>query len=252
MTSTSVNVLITGANRGIGRCFVERYLSRPNHIVIAAVRDPSAAESDLNSLPKGKDSKLFVVKIVSDDFESPKHAIGKLISENPDELYHLDIVIANAGMCGTAVKPGEVTMEEMQKHFNVNTLGPLALYHATSALLERSTLPDARGRFVAISSIGASLALETNIPVVYSTSKAALNMVVRQIHHADERIVAFVLHPGWLQSDMGNAYAKSLQQEQAPTTIPEGVDGMLKVLDASTREQTSGHFIDYEGNTVAW
>jgi norsolorinic acid ketoreductase len=34
-------VLISGANRGLGRGLVERYLARDDHTVVAAVRDPN-------------------------------------------------------------------------------------------------------------------------------------------------------------------------------------------------------------------
>jgi len=34
-------VLISGANRGLGKGLVERYLARDDHTVVAAVRDPN-------------------------------------------------------------------------------------------------------------------------------------------------------------------------------------------------------------------
>lgn len=41
-------VLISGANRGIGKGLVERYLARDDHTVVATVRDPNG---EYNSLP---------------------------------------------------------------------------------------------------------------------------------------------------------------------------------------------------------
>lgn len=40
-------VLITGANRGIGKGLLEKYLARPNHTVIGTVRDPDHESSSL-------------------------------------------------------------------------------------------------------------------------------------------------------------------------------------------------------------
>ena len=55
-------VLISGANRGIGKGLVQQYLEKPNHVVIAANRDP-AASKPLNDLKTGSGSRLIIVKV---------------------------------------------------------------------------------------------------------------------------------------------------------------------------------------------
>lgn len=56
-------VLITGANRGIGKGLLELYLLKPNHLVIAANRDPEDPTSkELGELPTANDTTLLVVK----------------------------------------------------------------------------------------------------------------------------------------------------------------------------------------------
>jgi NAD(P)-dependent dehydrogenase (short-subunit alcohol dehydrogenase family) len=57
-------VLITGANRGIGKGLLELYLLKPNHLVIAANRDPEHPTSKaLAELPTADGTRLLVVKI---------------------------------------------------------------------------------------------------------------------------------------------------------------------------------------------
>jgi Dehydrogenases with different specificities (related to short-chain alcohol dehydrogenases) len=57
-------VLITGANRGIGKGILELYLQKPNHTVIAANRDPSHPTSAaLADLSKAKGTTLEVIKL---------------------------------------------------------------------------------------------------------------------------------------------------------------------------------------------
>ncbi|KAK4922946.1 hypothetical protein LTR49_009777 [Elasticomyces elasticus] len=57
-------VLVSGANRGLGKGVVQLYLARPDHIVIAANRDPSSSSSkELSELPTGAGSRLIVVKV---------------------------------------------------------------------------------------------------------------------------------------------------------------------------------------------
>jgi NAD(P)-dependent dehydrogenase (short-subunit alcohol dehydrogenase family) len=61
---TPTVVLITGANRGIGKGLLELYLLKPNHLVIAGNRDPEHATSKaLATLPTADGTSLLVVKI---------------------------------------------------------------------------------------------------------------------------------------------------------------------------------------------
>ncbi|KAK4247450.1 hypothetical protein C7999DRAFT_41221 [Corynascus novoguineensis] len=57
-------VLITGVNRGIDRGLLEHYLAWPNHMVIAAVSDPShATTKELLTLPAANSTSLVVMKL---------------------------------------------------------------------------------------------------------------------------------------------------------------------------------------------
>ena len=54
----STVVLITGANRGLGKGLLERYLGQPNHTVIAANRNPDHPSSkELGDVPKAEGSR---------------------------------------------------------------------------------------------------------------------------------------------------------------------------------------------------
>jgi NAD(P)-dependent dehydrogenase (short-subunit alcohol dehydrogenase family) len=57
-------VFISGANRGLGKGLLELYLAKPNHIVIAANRDPSNPTcKEFLSLLTGSRSRLIVIKV---------------------------------------------------------------------------------------------------------------------------------------------------------------------------------------------
>lgn len=59
-------MLITGANRGLGKGFLERHLATPNYTVIAANRNPEHFTSKhLGNLPKALGSSLIIVKVDS-------------------------------------------------------------------------------------------------------------------------------------------------------------------------------------------
>lgn len=132
-------VLISGANRGIGRGLLERYLARPNHIVIAAIRNLEDARSkELVDLPKGSGSRLITVKVdASIDADAPA-AVKELKRQGID---HLDIVIANAGVMYAASKVSEVKISDIEGHMIPNCYGVIRLYQAMLPLLLRSERP---------------------------------------------------------------------------------------------------------------
>lgn len=83
----------------------------------------------------------------------------------------------------------------------VNTCGPLYLYQATHALLTSPTRGErARPPVFLITSSGAGcISASPGIPVgAYGTSKAAVNMLAREMHLQNEEtgLVVFPYHPG--------------------------------------------------------
>ncbi|KAK3334212.1 hypothetical protein B0T19DRAFT_484097 [Cercophora scortea] len=244
-------VLITGANRGIGRGLTEFFLSRPDHIVIAAVRDPSSPSAvSLTSVPVGSGTKLLLVKIDSKSDTDPAEAIATITAAGVD---HLDIVIANAGIANYFSKVDGIDLKEFRDLFEVNTHGPLKLLKAAFPLLKATKDKNgaAAPKFVGISTNAASIAdLEENEPYLlgaYGASKAALNYLVRRAHTENDWLTAFVINPGFAQTDMGNAGAKFFGLEQAVVTVKDSVEGILKVIDSGTRQSVSGRFLQYDG-----
>lgn len=136
---TSTIVLVSGANRGIGKGFVELYLLRPNTIVIAANRDPASASSKaLANLPKATGSRLIVVKVDASSETDAFEAIKTLASQDID---HIDIVIANAGVSYVWPKVSDLKIADLQGHLTPNVFGVVWLYQATLPLLLKSKNP---------------------------------------------------------------------------------------------------------------
>jgi NAD(P)-dependent dehydrogenase (short-subunit alcohol dehydrogenase family) len=77
----------------------------------------------------------------------------------------------------------------------------------------------------------------------YRMSKAALNMFHKTFSIDFPQITSLVIHPGWVQTDMGGA--------NAPTSVEKSARGILRVIEkASPRD--SGDFLDYEGDRLPW
>lgn len=150
-------VLISGANRGIGRALLERYLLRPNHVVIAANRDPEHASSkDLVNLPKHSESRLIVVKIDAKSETDAVNAAKYLGQEGPD---HIDIVVANAAVAYRFGKVSEMSIADIRDHFEPNVYGVVRLYQATLPLLLKSKNP----KWVTVGSVAGSIEVSDRI-----------------------------------------------------------------------------------------
>jgi norsolorinic acid ketoreductase len=157
----------------------------------------------LTDLAHGSDSKSILVKLDSSNPDDALAAIKSLKSEHG--IDKLDVVIANAGISKYFGKATVTPAEEMYDHFTVNSVAPLLLFQATWPLLQLSSHP----KFLGISSGAGSLTMVDQLKVentAYGASKAALNFVTRRIHAENPGLTAFVINPGWLQTDVSWQY----------------------------------------------
>ncbi|KAF7916079.1 hypothetical protein BELL_0970g00010 [Botrytis elliptica] len=248
--SDTKTYLITGANRGLGRGLLEALVQRQNTTVIAGVRDLSSTSSkSLSDISTATGSRIIPLAISSTDDLSPSQAVEAL--QKTHSVTSIDVVIANAGISQYYGKVSETPLSEVRDHFEVNTIGVLTLYQATLPLLLKSPTPV----FVALSTSLASIGAMGDIPVPatpYGMSKVALNYMVRKIHFENEKLTAFVLTPGWVQTDMGNAGATAIGLESAPVKIEESIKGMLEKIDNATREGTSGTLQSFDETKYPW
>jgi NAD(P)-dependent dehydrogenase (short-subunit alcohol dehydrogenase family) len=117
MNIANKTVLITGANRGIGRALVEEALTRGARRVYAATRHPFA-HSDERVTPLTLD--------VTDAVQ---------IQRAVEDVESLDILINNAGI---AIYDDLSNLEVIEKHLAVNFLGLLKVTNAFLPLLKSS------------------------------------------------------------------------------------------------------------------
>jgi NAD(P)-dependent dehydrogenase (short-subunit alcohol dehydrogenase family) len=138
-------VLVTGANRGIGAALVKEALNRGAKRVFAGTR---------GALPNADPRVTALTLDVTNDSQ---------IQRAVDEVGALDILINNAGV---GIADDLTDLDAIQKHLDVNLLGPLKVTQAFLPLLTRS-----KGAIVNILSV-TSVAPFPVIPS-YSISKAA-------------------------------------------------------------------------------
>ncbi|GAB1594848.1 SDR family oxidoreductase [Lysobacter claricitrinus] len=230
------NVLLTGANRGIGLEFARQLLARGDH-VIATARHPSQAH-ELGRLIGEHPGRLHVLPL---DVMDPK-AEAEVARELPLILGNerLDLLINNAGLLHSGERFGQVPAKNLEDSLRTNAMGPFLLTQAVAPLL-------ADGAKVAnmSSQLGSITNTQSFGTPTYCISKAALNMATRLLAAAlgDRGIAVVSLHPGWVQTDMGG--------EQAPVQPADSVRGLLQVIDRLDIAK-SGSFVDWQGKSLPW
>ncbi|KAF5684668.1 short-chain dehydrogenase reductase SDR [Fusarium denticulatum] len=257
MSATST-VLITGGNRGIWQGLVKTFLARPSLTVIVDVRDPSHPTSKaLQDLPVGKGSKLIIVKLDSNVPSDTTTTIATLKGEHG--ISALDIVVANAGMATDGGLVRDTAVDNIRKHFEVNTIGPVVLFQAVADLLQASKTE--KPLFVAISTLFGSMGSMENLVALPSTnnpyggSKAALNWFIRRLHFEEPWLTIFFIHPGLVETEMaaaafGNGSTEELSVYGA-ISIETCVTGLVNVIDRASKE-LSETFQNYDGTPIPW
>ena len=228
-------LLITGANRGLGLEFCRQY-GAAGWPVIACCRQPASAGA-LKALA-GQYPSIEIQALDVAHFEQID-ALAVTLRERP-----IDILINNAGVYGQADRQtlGRIDYAEWETVFRVNCEAPVRMVEAFLPHLAASE----RKLIVTISTLMASIADNTSGGhILYRSSKAALNAAMKSLSLdlQPQGIGVLILHPGWVQTDMGGA--------QAPTTPETSIAGMRRVIEAF-RPAHTGQFINFRGEALAW
>ena len=86
----------------------------------------------------------------------------------------------------------------------------------------------------------------------YNMSKAAVTYAMSKLSYEYPAVVVNALHPGWVHTDMGNHAADIMGVKGgAPVTVEQSVSGLLREIEATTRE-TSGEVIGFDGGRVPY
>jgi NAD(P)-dependent dehydrogenase (short-subunit alcohol dehydrogenase family) len=223
--------MITGANRGIGLELTKQLLARGDE-VIGTARLPGALGELL-----GGHQGLRALPLDITDAASCDGLRAALEGEV------VDVLINNAGAYGRSGGLGSIDYEVMRQDYEVNTLGALRVLEVALPSLRRG----ATRRVVNISSQMGSITDNTSGgSYSYRAGKAALNMVTRSaaMDLQGEGFTVFVMHPGWVQTDMGGA--------NAPLDVETSARSMLGVIDAAAPSTHNGAFWSWKGVTLPW
>ncbi len=216
------SVMIIGASRGIGLGFVQAYAAADGWQVHATTRTLQSP-GELGEV--SGDVTLYELDVIDAGH------IYRLAMAFEDR--ELDLLIHSAAVYGTDMSRDLVLTINAEAPFRVN-----------SALL--SAVERSREKKIAI--LSSNMGARNGGPTptnVYGASKAALNDRYREVEPEwrERGIKSVMLHPGWVQTDMGGA--------GATLTVADSVRGMRQVISA-LRLDSSGKFLDWQGSELSW
>lgn len=223
-----MNVLITGANRGIGLAFTEHYLQRGNQVW-------ACHRSDMGGLAALDSPLLHCLQ-----WDIADYPATRTLQQLPQQI---DLLVNNAGIYGPGKANGQslasVTPEDMLQVFDIDCVGALRVVQSV-----KDRVIAAKGIIANISSkMGSSDDNTSGGCYAYRAAKAALCIVSKSmavdLKPAGVRVIS--LHPGWVQTDMTG------QTGEIDTRT--SVTGMCRVID-NIDQYPPGTFVAWDGEIV--
>ena len=224
-----MNVVITGANRGIGLELVKQFNDK-DYNVYGSSRNPLASTELQEEI--GLDKIIPLDMSDTNSIETFCKLIQKLTNSK------IDILINNAAVRGEKGNPGIPDPNVIRETFNINAIGPVMLIKYLADSLHGT-------KIINITSGMGSISRTTSGDLSYRMSKAALNMAGRNLHieMKEHNTIIVQIHPGWVRTDMGGMNAAISTEESAK--------GIINSIENLTPNQ-SGTFFDYKGDQIPW
>jgi NAD(P)-dependent dehydrogenase (short-subunit alcohol dehydrogenase family) len=228
-------ILITGANKGLGREAARRLIGL-GHTVLLGARDPERGAAAAAAL-----GARFVPIDVTDDA-----SVAAAAADVAEHEGSIDVLVNNAGVHGPFGDPSALTGADALDVFEVNLVGVVRTTGAFLPLLRRSADP----AIVNVSSGMGSLAYTHDperpesgvIAPLYTASKAALTMLTTQYAKALPDIRVNAADPGYTATDLNG--------HSGTQTVTEGTDAIVR-LATEQRGAGTGRFVDRDGE-IAW
>jgi len=238
--TAALNILITGAARGIGFELVKQYSEAyASNVVIAAVRDVNAAGPLVTFATSHPN--VHVVPLDTSNEASINESVKKL----PVDFKHVDILFNNAGVLGKSTPLPALDATSINELLHINVTGPLLVVKAYQSLLLAAKYP----KVINVSSeLGAA---NFSVPVAqfgvipYGASKAALNFINLALKTAVPEVTFLSISPGWVGTDMGGSFGT-----KAPLLVEDTVSALIEMAQSKTKEDSGSFFDVVSGNKL--
>lgn len=239
--------VVTGGNRGLGLEHVKQFLEKTKVKIVATARQPAKADQ-LNGLLKQHQARLSVIQLDTSEEASVEAAAKKVRQLHPEGV---DLILNNAGTQEPFTRAVETSGKEYTRVLQTNVVGPFLVTQHFLPLLKKKNTKVVVNTSSICGSISATAAgAFKGLMLPYNSSKAAINMQTAVLANdlKAEGFTIIALHPGWVQTDMGNA-AEGPLGGKPPLDPQTSIASQHKVILGLTKSQ-NGQYLDWEGKQM--
>tara|TARA_A100000164_G_C21822615_1_gene731170 strand:+ start:400 stop:1167 length:768 start_codon:yes stop_codon:yes gene_type:complete len=227
------NILVTGANSGIGFALTKKLLDL-NNKVFATYRE------DFLNLQNIKNDNLSIIKYDQREIDLPNNLKEKL-NEN-----QIDIILNCAGVFGGSFEDQEIKKLDFKKFQEVLNVNSLSILKIVQTILKNKLSKKNIELLINISSDAGSVKLNNQgNAYIYRTSKSALNSITKNMScdlTPKFKTIIFAIDPGNVQSGMNpGGHIKA-----------EICAKLIINLMSKNVSSLNGKFINLLGEEIAW
>lgn len=241
---TDKNVIITGANGGIGRAITERFASEGADIWACARTYSDEFEQYIAELSEKNNVNITPVYFDLEDEDAIKSSIKGIINEKK----RIDVLVNNAGIAYGGLMQ-MTPMDKLKQVFQINYFAPVLIMQLVSRVMQRQK----NGSIINIASVGG---IEINPGyLAYGSSKASLiwatKLAAKELGVYNIRVNAIA--PGLTDTVMGNYKSEEeLNRTIARTPLgrmakPDEIAGAAAFLASDEASYITGEIMKVDG-----
>ena len=223
-------VLVIGASRGLGFALVEEWLGRGWRVIATARR----SSTELDKLGTRFPGSLEVEKVDINEGDAVRALRQRLGGRR------LDVLFINAGIA-RAIEQSPVSASE-QDFLDMMLTNAFSPVRAAEAL---GDLVPGGGAIAVMTSELGSIENATGFWQLYSSSKAALNMLMKgyAAKHEDDGHALLLVAPGWVRTEMGGS--------DATLSVGESIPLVVDMIEAN-RRKPGLRYLDRFNKPLPW
>ena len=193
-----MNILITGASRGIGRAVAIEFAKNNHNIIICAKSDLEGLQNTKRLVEnEGVSCYIGLCDVTNED------SVKEFISDSAKAIGKTDILINNAGISYIGLLQ-DMSLEDWNKVLNTNlTSAFLMSKYVIPEMLKKQS-----GHIINISSVWGNIG--ASMEVAYSASKGGINSFTKALAKelAPSNISVNSISPGFIDTDMNKVFEK--------------------------------------------
>jgi NAD(P)-dependent dehydrogenase (short-subunit alcohol dehydrogenase family) len=239
------NIIVIGANQGIGQGLTKILSTQADTNVIATSRNYGKKLIESN--------RLWKIKC---DIRSER-SIQSFLEQIQNQFQNIDMLINCAGLLHTndylpKKTLSKINADQLLKNYQINAMGHLLLLKKMESMIASSKNPIVTSISARIGSIK-----DNNLGGWYSyrMSKAALNMGFKTLEIEWKRkhphIKLLLIHPGTTDTELSKPFQKRLKTGMLQS-VEQTSEYIVEQINKKLNGQLEPLFVDFKGLSIEW